>query len=116
MLSKLHRLPAQEILVVLRHGMHIRVAALGFVYKKTKNASRFTVIISTKIDKRATARNRVKRLVREAVQHLLPNIQNTIDGVFLVRGRLPDGEVEVEKLVSGIFLREKLLKDVRGNV
>ena len=33
---------------------------------------RFTVIVSTKVSKRAVERNRIKRIVREAIRHSLP--------------------------------------------
>lgn len=37
-----------------------------------EGASRFVIVISTKIDKRATKRNRMRRLIRESLRRLVP--------------------------------------------
>lgn len=49
--------------------------------------SRFGFVISTKADKRATARNRVKRLFREGVRSLFPRVKDGYDIAFWVRRR-----------------------------
>lgn len=104
MLPKINRIPSQAIPDILQHGLRIRGECIDLVYKKIRPPSRFTVIVSTKIDKRAVIRNRMKRLVREAIHHLLPSLKQSIDGVFIVRKKLPDNEIDVEKQI------QKLLK------
>jgi ribonuclease P protein component len=47
---------------------------------------RFTVIVSTKVSKRAVERNRIKRVVREAIRHSLPS-HKTGDYVIIVKVR-----------------------------
>ena len=103
MLPKQNRIPSQEISAILRNGLRSRDTSIDLFYKKTTPIPRFAVIVSTKIDKRATVRNRMKRLVREAVHHLLPSLSAPMDGVFVVRGKLPDNIVEIEKLVGALL-------------
>lgn len=59
---------------------------------------RCSIIVSTKIDKRATRRNRMKRLVSESIRHFLPYI-HTADIVIRVKRPLPDAYTEVEHIV-----------------
>jgi len=62
---------------------------MDFVFKKTSETPRFAVIVSVKIDKRAVIRNRMKRLVREAIQKEIPSLTLTVDGVFLIKKKFP---------------------------
>ena len=103
MLSSIYRLPSVEISPLLRKGARLRVGGIELVYKATAHIPKFAFIVSTKIDKRAVGRNRMKRQIREAVQHLMPTIQTGIDGIFLVRGKIPDSEAQVETIIRDIL-------------
>ncbi len=126
MLSSLNRLPSSDISPILRAGIRVRGEYIDFMYKQLQSPSRFAlrqerrtplanarfaVIVSAKVDKRATARNRMKRLVREAVQHLLPSIQQGVCGVFVVRSRLPDTMEAVALLVRRLLGQKHLLRE-----
>jgi ribonuclease P protein component len=50
--------------------------------------ARFAFIVSTKIDKRATVRNRIKRLMSEAVRLSMDSIKPGIDCVVIARREL----------------------------
>jgi len=50
-----------------------------------RQASRFGFVISTKVDKRATVRNRIKRLLRQAIRERLEKIPEGLDFVLVVR-------------------------------
>lgn len=66
--------------------------------------SKFGILVSKKIDKRATRRNRIKRLVREAIKELLEteaSLFNEVDSVILI-ARPP--------------IANKSLHEVRGQV
>ncbi|MCX6794075.1 MAG: ribonuclease P protein component [Candidatus Gottesmanbacteria bacterium] len=105
MLSSRHRLPKEEITNVLHHGMHVRSEIAELVYRKTGGAPRFAFIVSTKIDKRATARNRMRRTMSESIRHLLAKI-GSIDGIIIAKKNfadLPQTKVQV-------FIEELLKK------
>ena len=122
MLSFPNRLPKEEIHPILRRGIHVRSESIEFIYKKrqipdqarlaeasakrvgddNKN-SRFAFIVSTKIDKRATARNRMRRVMSESVRHLLPQISGT-DGIFIAKKNFAElPQTEVEKIIIGLL-------------
>ena len=65
-----------------------------FLYLKIKKnnlgVSRFGFVISKKVSKKATSRNKLKRRLRELVKIKLPKIKKGIDGTIVVN---PGGEV-----------------------
>lgn len=104
MLPKPYRLPSDRIAEVLRKGKRVYREGLQLIIQKNHlNTPRLAVIVPVRLNKRATVRNRVKRLIREAVRKLLPTFPVGVDGVFMVRGRLPDRESEVEKTVQQLM-------------
>ncbi len=104
MLPSSHRLPASLIRDVSRTGKRVREGSLQMVFKKnTLNVSRFAVVVAVSFDKRATARNRARRLVRESLRKLLPAFSVGWDCIFFVRKGLPDSQREVEVLVRRLF-------------
>ncbi len=105
MLPFRNRLPASDIAPLLRRGRRARSESFDLVFRESSHGPRFAVIVSTKTDKRATARNRMKRLVREALKHTIPTMSRSIDGIFVIRKRLPDHEPEVEHLVQDALAR-----------
>ncbi len=84
MLPRANRLPKQDITEVTRYGSRVVGKDMVFLYKKTTGAPRFSLVVSTKVDKRATGRNRMRRIVSESVRHMLPKM-GACDGVFIVK-------------------------------
>lgn len=85
---------------------------LVFSRNDTQN-SRFTFLISLKISKKATKRNRAKRLLSESVRLLLPKIKPGYDLVFLAKKNIIDKfkteiGIEVERVFEKI---ELMIKD-----
>lgn|SRR3989344_4978228 len=111
MLPKSNRLSPIEVRQVLRLGRRVMTPPFQLVFKKNAQlVSRFTTIVSTHIDKRATARNRLKRLIREAIHHLLPLISRGFDGVVIVKGKPKEISLHyVEDLVRRLFSEAHLL-------
>jgi len=103
MLPSDHRLPKEEISPLLRRGMRVRSDFIELIYRKTSSDPRFAFIVSTKIDKRATRRNRMRRTMSESVRHVL-NTTNPIDGIFIAKKNFAElPQVEVEKIVSALL-------------
>ncbi|KKP91845.1 MAG: Ribonuclease P protein component [Parcubacteria group bacterium GW2011_GWA2_36_10] len=76
MLPKLHRLHQdQEIKSLTRAGQTFFLPQFIFKYQKNQEKiSKFAFVVSTKVDKRAVARNLLKRRMRAVVKDLLPNL------------------------------------------
>ncbi len=105
MLPQANRLPTPEIRVLLGKGKRIQIPSLQLVYTKNNvTTSRFAFIVSTKIDKRATARNRIRRLLRESVRLLLPNLPSGFDVVLIVKNKnVGEDIIEVKPMVEELF-------------
>ena len=86
MFPKPHRLPSSHIRAVFDHGKRTGTPLLQFIiFRNTDTVSRFAVVVPARIDKRATVRNRSKRLVREAIRRLLPEVAGGWDVVVVVK-------------------------------
>lgn len=90
MLPKKNRLPSPLIKSVMRRGKRIATDGHQFIFiQNTLPISRFAFVVPVSVDKRAVIRNRLRRLVRESVRLVLPQIAPGWDGVFLIRKGLP---------------------------
>lgn len=80
------------------------------VYERKDNeSSKFGFIISTKIAKDATQRNRIKRALSEAVRQVLTQLKNGYDVAFLAKkeiARMSTDEIMVE---TKEFLKKSVL-------
>lgn len=108
MLPKENRLPLRrEFLRVKERGRLIpgKFFSLIVASRKDSHPSRFAFIISKKIHKKATRRNRIRRLLVESIRSLLPKIKSGQDCVFLVKKSILDKELSVlKKEVEKFFL------------
>ena len=113
MLPQPHRLKRSADLAVVqqqgrswRHPLCILLVGQG-----GSKATRFAFIASRRVGN-AVVRNRVKRLLREAVRHHLDEIQPGRDCVWIARPLLPQASfAEVETAVLQLLERSKLLSD-----
>ncbi len=86
MLPRPNRLPSPHIRAVLRLGRRVTAGAVQLVYtRSTLDHSRFAVVVSTKVDKHATVRNRLKRLIRESLRRNFSAVPSPLDGVVFIR-------------------------------
>ncbi len=98
MLSKAYRLPSSEIRGVLKNGHRLMYAPFQLVCVKSNlPVSRFSFIVSTRIDPHATGRNRIRRLLQEAVRLMMPQIT---PGYNIVITAVKTPEVETIKATS----------------
>lgn len=113
MLPKINRLVKKEDFEQVKEkGKRLQGGFFGVLAFETKNNfSRFGFIFSTKLTKKATQRNRAKRIFREGVQKILPKIQPGYDIIFLgKRESLNKSFFEVSQEVERIMKKADLLK------
>lgn len=67
--------------------------------------SRFAFIVSNKVSKKAHERNRIKRLLREAIRMSLINIRQGVDVVFIVKVNISEKSAEEVKVVVDRLLK-----------
>ena len=81
-------------------GQKYQASLFGLlVYPTNSEITRFGFIVSTKISKKATQRNKIKRRLRESVKKLLPVMKQGYDVIFLGKKDLLDkklSEISVE--------------------
>lgn len=88
MLPKSYRLPSPEIRPLMRSGKRLSTAGLQLVFMPNAvGVCRFAFVVPTGVDKRATVRNRIKRLLRQDVYVMLPKMQRNFDAVVIVRSK-----------------------------
>lgn len=110
MLLKKHRLPLRtELKRIKKEGILIQGDLFSLLVSRQprKNQfSRFGFIISTKIHKKAVKRNRVKRLLNEAILGLLPKIKPGFDVVFLAKKKIIEADLkEIKREVKKLFAK-----------
>ena len=91
----------------LGKSYHCPLFKLSVARRKTVGSSRFGFVISKKIDKRAVVRNRIKRLLRQAVRENLEKIPEGFDIVFVVRPNIvgksyEEINIEFNKVLSKV--------------
>lgn len=73
---------------------------MGIYNRNDSDPSRFGFIISTKISKKAVIRNKLKRIMSDAVRLCLNRTKNGYDVLFLVKPHvLKTSRIELEKEV-----------------
>lgn len=73
----------------------------------SSTCSRIGITVTTRVDKRSTERNRIKRIVREAFRHFHQSLSGIFDIVVIARQNAPD--------CSSGELREELTELLRKN-
>jgi ribonuclease P protein component len=108
-LNKINRISKKkEFQEIKEKGFVYQSPFFGFaVLKKDDDKKCFGFIISKKISKRAVDRNRIKRLLAEAVRQNLDKFQNGFRGVFLVKKNILGIDFETIKKEL-INLNEKI--------
>lgn len=73
---------------------------------------RFAFIVSQKVSKKATVRNKVRRRLREIVRKKIPFLKKGIDGIFIALPGLEEKNYqEIEKMVEFLFRKMKIFKN-----
>ena len=86
--------------------MTLKIVANG------KEFSRFGFVISTKVSKRSTIRNSIRRRLREALRLRFAEIKPGFDGVFMCRPETKTLEyADFVKIVDELLNKTKLLNN-----
>lgn len=106
MLPKRHRIPAGEIRTVLRRGRRYNADHLTvIVVPNTAGMFRCAIVVSSKFDKRAVRRNRIRRLLSESIRAQSSLLAQAYDMVLMPRTGMPDTLAGVSGEVSSVLLR-----------
>ena len=104
MLPQVHRLPAKDFPSLLRRGIRLHTDHVDIRYVHHTDSTRIGFVISKSVDKRATRRNRVKRVLSEQIRLILLKNEPHIDAIFLIRKPFPEDEHLVRDLITPLFL------------
>jgi len=111
MLSQENRLKAKKDFErILKEGKGYKEDFLFLkIIKNNLNQSRFGFIISQKVSRKATLRNKIKRRLREIIKNKLTKIKKGIDILIIVRPGLENKDFwEVEENVNKLFIKAKI--------
>lgn len=88
MLPKVHRLPRNVLRRVLSEGKRYAQDILEYrvIHNKNNEPWRASIVVSTRIDKRAVYRNRIRRILSEELR-LTPKTMLGVDFVVIVKKR-----------------------------
>lgn len=88
MLANVNRLTGQKnIERVKKEGklFQRKLFGISVLKRKDKGPSRFVFVVSTKINKNANQRNRIKRAMRESVRYSMTQTKKGYDVMFLAK-------------------------------
>ncbi len=107
-----HRLAKEkEFQEVFRRGRKLDLGFAAFyILTKKEGLSRFGVVVPKKVDKRATRRNRIKRIYREFFRLNKPLFPKPVDMVVVVKEDVPQKPDEIKKLAL-----DKILDAIEEN-
>jgi ribonuclease P protein component len=107
MFNKLNRLAkTKDVKAAFAQGRSFFNSFFALKFVKKTGVSRFTVVVSTKVSKKAVARNRLKRILREILRKNIPALPSG-DYAVVVRPKSA-GTNEKELLQSFIELLNKI--------
>lgn len=115
MLPKKFRLHADnDIKRLVRGGKTFFLPQLTLKYQvNDQKALRLGFVVSTKVDKKAVIRNKVKRRMREALRAELDNIKNGNDLLFIAKKSCIDlSLVDLKKQIQFALKTTHLYKEV----
>ena len=113
MLAKQNRLTKQkDFEKIFKQARSFYSKRLGVKAQVNQSAlNRFGIIISTKISKKATERNRLKRQIRQAARELNKELKPGFDLVIMaLPGFINQEYVIVKEEMEKIFLKLRLFK------
>lgn len=96
MLPKQNRLPTKEIKRIFKEGKNFKSRFLllklapesleaqeACEAEEARNPPQFTVVVPMKVSKKATKRNRIKRLIRESLRKKIDKVEPGTNGIIM---------------------------------
>ncbi|MDD3531764.1 MAG: ribonuclease P protein component [Candidatus Shapirobacteria bacterium] len=113
MLTKKHRLPKKRIEQVKGGGRYFQTPFFTLVYLSgRRTASQFAFVLSKRVSKKATIRNKTKRLIAGSVREIMTDLKSGFWAVFLVkRAALDQGKEVLSEVVRDSFNKVGLLTE-----
>ncbi len=101
----------KDIQALFANGKSVFGMFVGLKMKKnTFDQSRFTVVVGTKISKKAVVRNRLKRQIRAIVHEKIEDLASGYDVAFLVKKEIVGKTFEeLQSDVEKLLRKSKLL-------
>lgn len=111
MFSQIHRLRNEkDVLRAIRSRRGVFDAACGIKFvENAVGVPRFVIVVSTKVDKRAVVRNRVRRQYREICKNLLSRLPAADIALMVARPAIGLSRAEMQERLEGVFVKAKLL-------
>ena len=109
MLPSKHRIP-RTLFGRLRQATTVSSELLILRLVKVTGQSRFSVSVSKKVAKKATKRNRIRRLSYKEIATLLPNIKDSY--LVSISYKKSPLEGDINRNIHAILKQSKLLKTI----
>ena len=113
MLPKANRLTKEtDFKLLAKKGRLFYSSLFTIKLNKKKNfASRFGVVISAKVSKKAVVRNKVKRRITEIIRLALPKIKSEFDVMILVKPVVAEKNYkEIKEDLEKLFKKARIFK------
>lgn len=101
---------ARDFDYVFKRGKSVRSEGIALKIIQTGlKQNRFAVVVSKKVEQKAVKRNKIRRLLTEAIQLYAKNIQKGFDMVFVVLpGFKGESLKEADSIIKQLFQRAYL--------
>lgn len=114
MLAKQHRLKKdKDFELVFKRGKAFngKFLFLKIIKRNNLEVSRFGLVVGTKISKKATIRNKIKRRLRDIVRKRLGDIKSGFDVIIGAKTRVVDKSYqEIKEELEGLLEKAGVLK------
>ncbi len=111
MIPKKHRLAkALEVKRTTARGRSFFSPYAVIKYLSSSSPARLTVVVSTKVSKKAVTRNRIKRVTREEIRKHLPKFQPGEYVIIMKAAATKIPATELRSSMENLFFKTRLIK------
>ena len=105
-----HRIPRESIKKIVKSGRRFRSGPITAVFLENgRNASRIAVVISSKIVKKSTERNRIRRRAKEIFRKADKLFSKNCDIIVMFYSGSPFKFRDIEEILFEIFTKAKII-------